>query len=98
MLHDENGIMNMLENRKPAPSPRPDLADRIIHAALSHVPARRPGFWGELAAMFALPHPSVAIAAGVVLGLVLGIQAGDGLLVFQDDWSSFLYINEGGWL
>lgn len=98
MQYDDRDMENMLK-RRAVPAASGDLSERIIHAALAHMPVRtRPGFWGELMAMFALPHPSVAIAAGVILGLVLGIQAGDGLFAIQDDWSSFLYINEGGWL
>jgi len=97
MQHDE--LDNIL-NRRAVPKARTDLAERIIHAAVSQI-QERPRlntFWNELLGMFAVPHPSVAVAAGVVLGIVVGMQAGDGLFVLQQDWSSFLYVNEGGWL
>ncbi len=98
MQHNDD-MIPFLSRRQVPPKASPDLAARIIHAAVSQVSVRvRPGFWGELMAMFALPHPSVAITAGVFLGLALGLQASDGLFALQDDWSSFLYINEGGWL
>ncbi len=100
MQHDDNELNALLANRAVPPKARADLAERIIHAAVSQVQARQgpQGFWNEVMAMFAIPHPSVAVAAGIILGLMMGIQAGDGLAVLQQDWSSFLYINEGGWL
>jgi len=85
--------------RAAPPRPRADLAERIIHAALSAAqvkPSAR--LWDDFMAMFMVPHPSVAVAAGVFIGLALGIEASDGLTILQQDWSSFLYVNEGGWL
>ena len=100
MQHDDNELNAMLGRRAVPPKARADLAERIIHAAVSQVQARpRPqGIWNEIMSMFVLPHPSVAVAAGIILGLLMGVQAGDGLAVLQQDWSSFLDINEGGWL
>lgn len=97
MQHDE---LDRLLSQRTVPKARADLAERIIHAAVSSVQDRPriTGFWHEMLDMFVLPHPSVAVAAGVVLGLVVGAQAGDGLFILQQDWSSFLYVNEGGWL
>ncbi len=97
MQHDE---LDNLLGRRAAPKPRADLAERIIHAAVSQIQdkPRVLGFWNEMMAMFAIPHPSVAVAAGVIIGLLVGVQAADGLFVLQQDWSSFLYVNEGGWL
>lgn len=97
MQHDE---LDRLLSQRSVPRPRADLAERIIHAAVSHIQERprAKGFWNELLDMLVLPHPSVAVAAGVILGLVVGAQAGDGLFILQQDWSSFLYVNEGGWL
>lgn len=97
MQHDE---LDTILTRRAVPKARADLAERIIHAAVSQI-QERPRlntFWNELLAMFAVPHPSVAVAAGVLIGIVVGMQAGDGLFVLQQDWSSFLYVNEGGWL
>lgn len=98
MQHDD--LNGLLTRRAAPPKPREGLAESIIHAALTHPRARQQalGFWNELMNMFAFPHPSVAVAAGVVFGLVMGIQASDGLFLLQQDWSSFLDINEGGWL
>ncbi len=100
MQHDDNELNALLGKRNPPPKARADLAERIIHAAVSQVQSRPrvQGFWNEVMAMFAIPHPSVAVAAGIILGLMMGIQAGDGLAILQQDWSSFLDINEGGWL
>lgn len=97
MQHDE---LDRLLRQRTVPKPRTDLAERIIHAAVSQVQdrPRAAGFWNEILDMFVLPHPSVAVAAGVIVGLVVGAQAGDGLFILQQDWSSFLYVNEGGWL
>lgn len=97
MHHDE---LDIILGRRAVPKPRTDLAERIIHAAVSQIQERprRNSFWNELLAMFAIPHPSVAVAAGVIIGIVVGLQAGDGLSALQQDWSSFLYVNEGGWL
>jgi hypothetical protein len=97
MQHDD--LNNWLGNRA-MPKRRPDLAERIIYAAMSQVQESPVimGFWNEMRGMFAIPHPSVALAAGIVLGLMMGVQASDGLFVLDQDWSSFLVINEGGWL
>lgn len=97
MQHDE---LDILLARRAAAKPPADLAERIIHAAISQIQERPRvlSFWNEMIGMFAIPHPSVALAAGVILGLLVGMQAGDGLYVLQEDWSSFLYVNEGGWL
>lgn len=97
MQHDE---LDTLLRQRAVPKARADLAERIIHAAVSQIQDRPriTGFWSEILDMIVLPHPSVAVAAGVVLGLVVGAQAGDGLFILQQDWSSFLYVNEGGWL
>jgi len=77
-----------------------DLAERIIYAAIAGIqdlPTPR-NIWDELRAMFALPHPSVVVVTTILLGLAVGLQAGDGLSMLNQDWSSFLEINEGGWL
>lgn len=97
MQHDD---MNDLLNRRKNPPARSGLAERIIHAALQHPQEkmRASDVWNEILAMLAIPHPSVAVAAGIVLGLMMGMEASDGLSILQQDWSSFLVINEGGWL
>lgn len=97
MQHDD---LNELLAKRKTPPARKDLAERIIHAALQHPQnkARGADIWNDVMAMLAIPHPSVAVAAGIVLGLMMGIQASDGLSILQQDWSSFLVINEGGWL
>lgn len=101
MERDE--LDTLLSKRAAPPRASSDLAERIIFAAVSAMPhhthedhAR--GWWDDLMAMIAVPHPSVVVAAGIILGLLMGVQAGDGLAVLQQDWSSFLEINEGGWL
>jgi hypothetical protein len=95
--HDE---LNTLLARRAVPQPRADLAERIIHAAISKIQdsPRAMSLWNELLSVFAIPHPSVVVATGIILGVVIGAQAGDGLFILQQDWSSFLYVNEGGWL
>ncbi len=95
--HDE---LDTLLGRRAAPRARADLAERIIHAAVSKIQEnpRAMSLWNELLSVFAIPHPSVAVATGIILGVVVGAQAGDGLFILQQDWSSFLYVNEGGWL
>lgn len=99
MQQDDNDLNMLLSNRAAPPKARPDLAERIIYAAVSQVrEMRRQNFWDDFMAMFAIPHPSVAVAAGIIVGLTVGIQASDGLTILQQDWSSFLYVNEGGWL
>ncbi len=97
MQHDD---LNELLAKRKTPSARKDLAERIIHATLQHPQnkARAADIWNDVMGMLAIPHPSVAVAAGIVLGLMMGIQASDGLSILQQDWSSFLVINEGGWL
>lgn len=100
MEHDDNNTLEVMLARRTVPKARPDLAERIIHAAIAQIPARlKPqSLWDEFLGMFALPHPSVMVAAGVLLGLAVGLQAADGLSSLQQDWTSFLYVNEGGWL
>lgn len=98
MQHDE--LDTMLARRAAPPASQNGLAERIIHAAVSTIQdrPRALSLWNEFLSIFAIPHPSVAVAAGIVLGIVVGAQAGDGLFILQQDWSSFLYVNEGGWL
>lgn len=96
MEHDD--VTKLLSARHTPRAPA-GLAERIIFEAVSRIqvlPKR--SFWNEFAAMFALPHPSVVLASGVIVGLVMGLQAGDGLTTLGQDWTSFLDINEGGWL
>ncbi|PZQ45441.1 MAG: hypothetical protein DI551_07395 [Micavibrio aeruginosavorus] len=98
MQHDDKDLNRWLSLRAMPPSSG-DLAERIIHAAVSQIREKtKLSFWAEVASMITIPHPSVAVATGLVLGLVVGMQTGDGLFAIQDDWSSFLYVNEGGWL
>ncbi len=95
----QDDLNNWLSKRA-APLTPHGLAERIIHRALSQEEQKfgMHALWDEMLSMFALPHPSVALATCIILGLVVGAQAGDGLTILQQDWSSFLYINEGGWL
>lgn len=96
MEHDD---MNALLSRRYSPRAPQGLAEQIIFKAVSSVQVLpRKSFWNELAAMFAIPHPAMVLASAVILGLVMGLQAGDGLTMLSQDWSSFLDINEGGWL
>ncbi len=100
MQHDDE-LNAILMKRASAPATPGGLAERIIHAALTQERAnkrRLVGFIDDLMAMIVIPHPSVAVAAGIILGLMMGVQASDGLSMFQQDWSSFLFVNEGGWL
>lgn len=95
----EQGDINALLSKRYSPKAPQGLAEQIIFRAVSSMqvlPKR--SFWNEFAAMFALPHPTVVLACGVLLGLAMGLQAGDGLTMLGQDWSSFLDINEGGWL
>jgi hypothetical protein len=97
MEQDElDGILS----RRYAPKAPKDLAERIIHAAISGIqelPTSR-NIWAEIGAMFALPHPRVVVAMSILIGVVVGFQTGDGLAPLGQDWSSFLDIDEGGWL
>jgi high-affinity nickel permease len=92
--------MNNLLNARYVPKAPDALAERIIHAAITSLPEliQPRNIWAELGAMFALPHPSVVVATCVLVGLAVGLQAGDGLTILSQDWSSFMDINEGGWL
>lgn len=98
MEHDD--IDTVLAKRMSVPAARADLAERIIHRAIAAMPlpVRSGTVWTDMLSMLALPHPSVLVAASVILGLMFGVQAGDGLFSLQQDWTSFLDINEGGWL
>jgi hypothetical protein len=95
MEHDDD--MTTMMNRYKPQAPK-DLAERIIFQAVSSIPQAPRNFWAEFSGMFTLPHPSYVMAAAIVLGLAVGLQAGDGLTMLGQDWSSFLEINEGGWL
>jgi hypothetical protein len=94
---EQDNMHPMMKNRYMPHVPH-DLAERIIFQAVSTVPQRPRNFWAEFTAMFTLPHPSYVMAVAIVLGLAVGLQAGDGLNMLGQDWSSFLDINEGGWL
>lgn len=96
MQHDD--IETILMKRGQAPKARPDLAERIIHAALQVKTRAQQNLWQEFLSMFAMPYPTVAATACVIVGLVIGLQAADGLSLLQQDWTSFLEINEGDWL
>ena len=96
----EQDDMNKMMKARYMPKAPEGLAERIIFAAilgLQEIPARR-NFWSELSTMFALPHPSVVVACGVLIGVAVGLQASDSLTILNQDWSSFMEINEGGWL
>lgn len=99
MQHDN---LNEWLNKRAAPRAPKDLAERIVHAAAMAPKINHQTLWAsiwkETLSMLVIPHPSVAVAAGVVLGVLIGMHASDGLSVLQQDWSSFLEINEGGWL
>lgn len=96
----EQDDLNRMLNSRYTPNAPSGLAERIIHAAMMDIQARQMprNLWAEISAMFALPHPSVVMATIVIFGVVIGIQAGDSLIPLGQDWSSFLDINEGGWL
>lgn len=96
MQHDD--IETILMKRSPAPKARADLSERIIHAALQGKARAQQSLWQEVLSMFAFPYPTMAAAACLLLGLAIGIQAGDGLSLLQQDWTSFLEINEGDFL
>ena len=96
----EQDELEGLMTRRYMPKAPKDLAERIIHAAISGIqdlPAPR-NIWAEMGAMFALPHPRVVIAMSILIGVVVGFQTGDGLVPLGQDWSSFLDIDEGAWL
>lgn len=96
----EQGEMERIMRRRYRPAAPAGLAERIIFAAVSNIQERAMprNIWAEIGAMFVLPHPRVVMAMSVLVGVVVGFQAGDGLVPLGQDWSSFLYINEGGWL
>lgn len=99
MQHDDELDLILMKRTAP-PAASAGLAERIIHAAVSQAQGKplATTFWDELMAMIVIPHPSVAVAAGIILGLMAGLQASDGLSMLQQDWSSFMVVNEGGWL
>lgn len=88
----------ILARRAAPPRPPAGFADRIIRAAQERPRLSPQTMWEEFASMFALPHPSVAFAACILFGVAAGVQFSDGMTTLQQDWSSFLYISEGGWL
>lgn len=96
----EQDDMEQVMRRRHRPAAPADLAERIIHAAVMGIQERAipRNIWAEIGAMFAVPHPRVVVAMSVLIGVVVGFQAADGLVPLGQDWSSFLYINEGGWL
>ncbi len=99
MQHDN---LNEWLNKRMTPKVRPDLAERIIFTALHSGQEPPPAAWGaiwkDLMSMVVIPHPSVVVATGIILGIVIGMQTGEGLSMLEQDWSSFLDVNEGGWL
>lgn len=99
-MEQQDKLSEMLRARYMPPQAPSNLAERIIHAAMQDLQARQMprNLWAEISVMFALPHPSVVMATLVIFGVVVGIQAGDSLIPLGQDWSSFLDINEGGWL
>lgn len=96
-MEQDNELNGLLGNRFTPHAPQ-DLAERIIFRAVTNLRQPARNFWTEFATMFSIPHPSYVMAVAVVIGLVVGLQAGDGLAMLGQDWSSFLEINEGGWL
>ena len=96
----EQDELDGLMRRRYAPKAPKDLAERIIHAAISgiqDIQAPR-NIWAEIGMMFALPHPRVVVAMSILIGVVIGFQTGDGLAPLGQDWFSFLDVNEGEWL
>lgn len=99
-MEQQDEINRLLSMRAAPPRAPSNLAERIIHAAISGIAEKQMprNIWAEIGSLFALPHPSVVVAMSILIGLVVGFQAGDGLAPLGQDWSSFLDINEGGWL
>ena len=95
MRHDN---LDLILNRRAAPPSSGNLAERIIHLAVTRGQERAVSVWQELLGMFLLPNPSVAFATTILLGVTLGLQAGDGFDLLQMDWTSFLDTAEGDWL
>ncbi|MCB9989653.1 MAG: hypothetical protein H6868_10045 [Rhodospirillales bacterium] len=90
---NNDNLDTILMQRRVPVMASPGLAGRIIAQAVAR---KQPSWWEELADMFALPRPAVAFATALVLvaGLALGWEAEGFYWLTQEDWGSFLYINE----
>lgn len=93
MMEDNSALDKLLSERAEPPA-SPGLAARIIAAAQEK---KRP-LWhiimDELNALVLLPKPSYALAACLVVGIVFGLQAETFIALSQEEWGSFLYVEE----
>jgi hypothetical protein len=97
MEHDD--LNHILVKRAAPPRAPYDLAERIIHAAVSTIPSRmrEMSFLEDFRSLFLIPRPALAFACAIAIGIIAGFQTGEGFSSVPD-WSSFLDVNEGGWL
>ncbi|MEM6780522.1 MAG: hypothetical protein AAF569_01515 [Pseudomonadota bacterium] len=94
-----NDDLNQLLNKKYAPDAPSNLAYRIIDAAKNRKNKKPRNVWEELSWMFIVPRPALALGVSVLIGLMIGFQGGSVLdTSLYSDWTSFLIVDEGGWL
>ncbi len=74
------------------------LAQRIIAQAAARSVRAPMGVMDEIAFMFMVPRPAFALGLSVLLGLFIGFEAGGLTTLADQDFTSFLVVDEGGWL
>ncbi|QQG36943.1 MAG: hypothetical protein HYS17_04005 [Micavibrio aeruginosavorus] len=103
-MNEQQDIDDILARRAPVAA-RPDLAERIIHAA-ARAP-RQPlglfspqGFMHEALSCFLIPRPALSLAACLLIGVTGGWMTATSQTVSYDESEmlNLVVINEEGWL
>lgn len=94
---DDYNLDDQLKNRY-VPKARGDLADRIIRMSRESGISFRAFLWTEIRSMFLLPNPAYSLAFSVVLGLLIGLEFSGEYGALENEFLSFLNIEEGDWL
>lgn len=97
MLMDE---LDQILLKRAVPEVPHDLSGRIIRQARAHQLSPRPfrSLFLEIMDFIVLPRPAYAMAFSLCVAMIVGFEAAGGLAFAQQDWSSFLMIDEGEWL
>ncbi|MCB1531175.1 MAG: hypothetical protein H6853_00330 [Rhodospirillales bacterium] len=94
---DDYDLDDRLKSRY-VPKATGDLADRIIRMSRQRTASARVFLWTEIRNMFLLPDPAYAFAVSAVLGLLLGLGFSGEYVGLENEFLSFLNIEEGDWL
>lgn len=95
-----NDDLDRILCKRCAPQTPRGLAERIIAQAAMRRERGPKALVNEMAMMFVVPRPAFALGFSILLGLLIGFEAGGMTSTVSEsqDFASFLVVDEGGWL